>query len=59
MRFLVLLLFAFPANAMDKPIECLESGCTLVPNTMLERNNQVIEKMMRELKRLRAITGCA
>lgn len=47
------------ASAEDQPVECLESGCTLIPNSLIERNSQVIDKMMKELIRLRAITGCA
>lgn len=45
--------------AEDQPVQCLESGCTLIQNSLIERNSQVIEKMMKELIRLRAITGCA
>ena len=51
---------AFPVGAVEAPpVECLQNGCTLVPNYMLELNNQAVEKMKKEIIRLRAVTGCA
>ena len=50
---------AFPVGADEAPpVECLQDGCTLVPNYMLELNAQAIEKMKKEIIRLRGLTGC-
>lgn len=47
------------AHEQPVPIECMEGGCTLIPNGLLEKNDKMIEKMMKEILRLRAVTGCA
>jgi len=55
-----MLLLMPTAVAHEESIDCTAvGGCTLVPSHLIDEANEAIERLRREVLRLRAITGCA